>query len=369
MPTYTDTEADTIAVSDVVSFVSFPGASPNDIVALVDSATFQFRAGANLTDSITISETVTAGTIGKLSVSDAIVFADSVFKALKLTVSDSVALADTVKATRALLVADAINFQDLVKFKGIYKLSLVDTILANEVLQNFWGETAVDSIAISDTVSPQWMYGGNLSDTIALVDSVTPTLMMHVQTTDAVVLSDTALLSAIYHEILSDSISIKVALLDPGGGFTTWCVNTRTAAITEYNNFSYNSFTQMGNHYLGASSTGLYQLDGTLDDKASIIAQVKSGSAQFAGSRFTSFDAIYLGCRVSDSGNDWILKLHAGDGREYVYQFHPLNRRTTKIFPGKGLRARYFAWELITAGQDFDLDEIEFVPIGSKRRT
>jgi hypothetical protein len=35
---------------------------------------------------------------------------------------------------------------------------------------------------------------------------------------------------------------------------------------------------------------------------------------------------------------------------------------------GKGQRARYFAFELISAGQDFDLDTIEFVPIVVQRR-
>ena len=129
-----------------------------------------------------------------------------------------------------------------------------------------------------------------------------------------------------------------------------------------------NSFAQMGHHFLGASSTGLYQLDGPLDVGSAIVATVKSGSAQFSGSRYTAFDAVYLGCRVSDGANDWLLKLHTGDGQCYVYQFQPLNRRTTKIFVGKGLRARYFSWELVTAGENFDLDSIEFVPISSKRR-
>jgi hypothetical protein len=35
---------------------------------------------------------------------------------------------------------------------------------------------------------------------------------------------------------------------------------------------------------------------------------------------------------------------------------------------GKGLRARYFALELVTTGQDFDLDTIEVVPLLNARR-
>ena len=42
--------------------------------------------------------------------------------------------------------------------------------------------------------------------------------------------------------------------------------------------------------------------------------------------------------------------------------------KTTKVNMGKGLRARYFAYELISTGQDFDLDSVEFVPLVAQRR-
>jgi hypothetical protein len=42
--------------------------------------------------------------------------------------------------------------------------------------------------------------------------------------------------------------------------------------------------------------------------------------------------------------------------------------RSTKFHMGKGQRSRYFAFELISAGQDFDLDTLEFVPLVVQRR-
>jgi hypothetical protein len=35
---------------------------------------------------------------------------------------------------------------------------------------------------------------------------------------------------------------------------------------------------------------------------------------------------------------------------------------------GKGLRSRYFAFELVSTGQDFDLDTLEFIPLVADRR-
>jgi hypothetical protein len=42
--------------------------------------------------------------------------------------------------------------------------------------------------------------------------------------------------------------------------------------------------------------------------------------------------------------------------------------KTARINIGKGIRARYFAFELISTGQDFDLDSLEFIPLVAKRR-
>jgi transketolase len=40
----------------------------------------------------------------------------------------------------------------------------------------------------------------------------------------------------------------------------------------------------------------------------------------------------------------------------------------TKFEIGKGIRARYFSFELTSTGQEFDLDSIEFLPIVNQRR-
>ena len=76
--------------------------------------------------------------------------------------------------------------------------------------------------------------------------------------------------------------------------------------------------------------------------------------------------AAYLGMRGEGEA---ILRLLTGDGRRYDYLVKTQNMRTTKVNMGKGLRARYFAFELeIIDGHDFDLDAIEFVPIVTQRR-
>jgi hypothetical protein len=161
-----------------------------------------------------------------------------------------------------------------------------------------------------------------------------------------------------------DGINQFVAVTDGG----TWAINTRTGAITEYQNFDFNSFAPMGTTFLAADGTGLWELAGALDDAAQIVADIKSGLMELGGSHFTSFKAAYLAMRIEDNSRDVLLKLVTGDGIEYIYEVRPLDMRTKRVNLGKGLRSRWFSWELIVPGYDFDFSAIEFIPITTQRR-
>ena len=155
------------------------------------------------------------------------------------------------------------------------------------------------------------------------------------------------------------------AYVSPGDGFTTWALNTRNSAVSEYQNYKFNSFARIGNHYLGANESGVYDLTGDTDNGASIIANLKSGLAQLGGFKFSSFSAAYVGMR--GTGN-FILRLITGDGVTYDYALVPRNMKTTKINLGKGLRARFFAFQLISSGSNFDLEGVELIPLVAQRR-
>ena len=79
-------------------------------------------------------------------------------------------------------------------------------------------------------------------------------------------------------EGLADVISMTGLYVSPSGAVTTWAINTRTNAVTEYTNYNFSSFAQMGSKYIAANSSGIYELDGDSDAGAAIIAEVQSGS-------------------------------------------------------------------------------------------
>lgn len=369
MTDYTESLTDGPIFSDAPSIQYGAGLFLTDEVLFSDLLpAARYIAGAAITDTFAVGATATAGMRYHVSQVDALVISEALAHAVVVVISDTLTVGDVQRTAIGLTILSKVLFGDQIVASAHMTQSIAEIMLLSDELQWFYGGFLTDGLDLSSSLTPVWQRVMSILDGVTVGDTVTPLLQISVCLRDELEISDEQALSMIYSGVLEDGMFFSASYIDPGGGFTTWAINTRTSAITEYQNYAFNSYAQLGNHYLGASDAGLYVLDGALDDTASIIARVKSGSAEFAGSRYTAFDAAYLGCRVSESGNTWLLKLHAGDGREYVYEFRPLNRRTTKVFMGKGLRARYFSWELITAGENFDLDVIEFVPIGSKRR-
>lgn len=247
-----------------------------------------------------------------------------------------------------------------------YTQSLIQTLTLHDSLRNFFGAGMADGIGLHPALTQQLRVNPSIGDAINIAPALSNHFILSVTASDAINLGDADVLKMIYSgEGLSDGIEIVAGYVSPDGNFTTWAINTRTAAVSEYSNYQFNSFCRMGNIYYGANSSGLYQLLGDDDDGADIIATLRSGFAQWAGSRFTMFKGIYLGVRGE---GDWVLKLITGDDNTYIYSVSTRNQRTTKVHLGKGLRARYWQFELTSTGQDFDIDTIEFVPLVADRR-
>ena len=220
------------------------------------------------------------------------------------------------------------------------------------------------------TVQPaldrQFVADSSLAQLLTVSPALTNKLVLKItgnlQITDA----DTLVKMIYAGDPLLDGVVITALYISPSGTTTTWAVNTRTNAVTEYLNYDFRSVALMSNRYIAAGADGLYELDGDTDDGAAIISELMSGYFQFNEKKLFGIKGAYVAIR---GGGRFYLKLMAGDGREYIYELKAQpNLMTTKVRIGKGIRTTYMAFDLITEGQDFDLDSIEFIPMTSGRR-
>jgi hypothetical protein len=321
--------------------------------------------GVVMLEHLRVAFTQVTNQKARLVTADGVHMGEALVTALPAALTQGIGVAATQQVQLAVKVIEDLGLTAALVPIFKYHLSLADAIRMSEALSRFMGAGVVDAIHIQPVMTSSAVKPGTLSEAIGVAASVTPRMILRVTTADEIGIADDQLLRMIYHGNLADTVEIVAGYIAPNGSFTTWAINTRSGAVTEYSNYAFNSFAKIGDVYFGASSSGLYKLLGDDDAGTDIIADIKSGFAQWAGSKFAMFQGVYLGLRGS---GDFVLKVITGDDKIYIYTVSAQSQQTTKITTGKGLKARYFAFELISTGQDFDLDTIEFVPLASTRR-
>ena len=305
----------------------------------------------------------------QVTLARAMAIVDAAAAGKAITATDAMTVAGVASLAFSKRILEALAISAVLDPSTTYSKTLTTSIVLTDALRRFLEGLAADTIEMSSTLLPLAKTYPIAADSVNLTPALAPTLLLRVATSDTFEMTDAEVINAIYSQTISDDFDITAAYLSPGDTLTTWAINTVNGAVTEYDTFDFNSFATVGGEYFGASVNGLYKLTGDTDDGASIIARIKSGLLQMTEARFTQFRAAYIATRSDAEGaQQFILKLVTGDGVERTYAVNIRDGETTKVHLGKGLRARYFSFELTSTGQDFDLDTLEFVPITASRR-
>lgn len=329
------------------------------------SATSKADFGHILTDSVAMTLAQKATTTYGVTASQVITALDTVKSFYSMSAADAATITAALTPAFGGLLAERIAVAHTQKPETTFGMIVADSVAAADSLARFLGAISSDTVNVSQGDVALYRASGVAAETLEVSLAQGATLSMQIDLNETVQMTPDEALRLIFSPTVSEAVEIGGIYLSPGDSITTWAMNTRNGAVTEYTNYAFNSFARIGNRYLGATSDGLYELSGDDDVGEAIVATLKGGMLQIAGSRFSSFKAAYLG--MSGEGTVY-LKLDAGDGRSYTYQVTAKDDETTKVHLGRGLRARYFTYTLTTAGQDFDLDTIEFIPIRARRR-
>lgn len=279
-------------------------------------------------------------------------------------VADTLTIADAIRLQKFVDIIERFGMTDRVLMPFKAKASILDQITMLDSLRRFLNADINDTLAVVESLARKRQTLRTNAETVQISDPATRGFLLRIEAKDDIEIDHTEALKLTFGLSVAEALEIVSLYLDPDN-LTTWAVNVTNGAVTEYTNFKFNSMVQMGRKYIAASDEGLFELDGDDDAGEDIIARMKSGSLQIGKSNYSSFKGIYLGVR---GGGQLVLKLDTGDGKTYTYSVEARDMETTRVNTGKGLRARYFSYELISTGQDFDLDSIEFIPIVARRR-
>lgn len=153
-------------------------------------------------------------------------------------------------------------------------------------------------------------------------------------------------------------------------GFRTWALNLHKNALTEYDNFDFNSYAQFNGQTLACGAAGVVVL-GTqnLDGAAEIDATVLTGLADFDFSGHKRVPRLYVdGAQQGDIHFKAITK--EGGSRTYLLPWNHLSEQTQRRVPiGKGPRSRFWQFGISNVrGADFQTTSLMVYPIKLRRR-
>jgi hypothetical protein len=325
----------------------------------------QYLLGRTVNDSIGVARAISAALVCAPTIAEIVRLSDAVRRGSQALAADSFDLADAQSAAYSLRVAEALRISPSALARALVNVAPADTVRLLDSLARFLAGDISDSFDVATSVPLAYRARALAQDSVAVADSAERMLVIRMTAADSVNLDEIDVPAMLYGAAFSDAVQVSAAYVAPDSAFVAWAVNAVTGSVAQYDNYGFNSFASSAGAYLGASETGLYELAGDSDDGDSIIARVKSGLAQLAESRFTILRDAYIGMRSEGS---FVLRIATGDGDTYDYLFDSQNMRSTRVQLGKGMRARYVSFELISSGEDFDLDSVEFIPLSSTRR-
>jgi hypothetical protein len=356
--------SDTFRTPEALAIIRAQSASLTDNIGMNDVAAALL--GVVIAELIQLQDPQIANLHSQLSIAEAIITGDAIAPALPVSIVDAIGMSPSLAVQQMITVIEQLNLQDVLGPLFAYGLSISEQVRIADLIARFIGAGVIESMQLVEVTTGSAQLMSALADTMQLSADVSSSqLVLRATIADGIDITDAELIKMIFSAGLIDGIEVLAGYFDPSGSITTWAMNTRTHAVTEYTNYNFNSFARMGHKYLGATKDGLYDLSGDTDNGTSIIADIKSGFAQFAGVHLSSFKGAYIAARGNGS---WVLKIYTGQGDEFNFAVTSDSMKTARIDMGKGIRARYFAFELISTGQDFDLDSLEFIPLIAKRR-
>ncbi len=336
-----------------------------DTLTGADVASVYPRWGAALSEAVVVAEALASAGKFATVATDTVRLADALRRAMVVRAADTVTFTRTLAVLQATSVVERLALRPAATGSTKRIRTILDTIALSDDLARFFSAVAEDAMALAGVAGAIRRTQATTTEAVALADALGHVAVFKVTVPESVEFDDALLLRALFSPVVDERVEISAAYIQPNGAVTTWAVNTRTSATTEYTGYEFRSFTRTGRRYLAAGRDGLYVLDGDTDDGEDIIADLKSGFAQFAGSRFTTIRAAYIGLRGT---GEFLFRIIDGAGVTRDYKALVQDMRTAKVNTGRGIRTRYVAFELVSTGQDFTLDTVEMIPVLATRR-
>lgn len=327
-----------------------------------------------------------------LAITEVVRLMDSpqVFASFVRTVQDNLVLRDFVSVVFERQVLSDITLDDFPTAAARAIMLVTEQLVLADFGTSLLStlHTVVSALALRDSV--RMVMQGEVPASLGLADEIDARLTAIITTVADMMLADeidahltlfttieagfdigdttTLSLSALVEALASLELGVRVRVGDEM--FVGYAMNLRSGAVTEYDNFPFNSMAVIGGKPYGAAPDGIYRLEGDDDAGTPIDASVRTGAiafdqlsrAPYARMVFTADGQLLFRTITMDGGRR----------KETTYRMErrPLGTAVeTRVDMAKGTTGTVWAFELVNEdGAYFEADALQVWVVPLTRR-
>ena len=337
--------------------------------AFVNSTFTMYLEAIGLSDSLAVSSNTTT------TYADGAAMLDVIQQAINQIAADSAAGADSLTLGAALALVD------IADAAAVHAPSYNSVMLVAELIATLEAYNSVASEDIAESGVLSDAYVARVEALVAMLETAqvvdTNTALIHVMqlATDSADGAETITSTgSLINALLSDAALATIRLNIGGELFTGWVLNTDTLAPSEYQfaDRQFNSACKHGDRYLMAADDGIYQFTDEADVET-VMTYIKTGKTDFgSGGMRTRVEASYM---VYSATGNMTLKVTTSENgalQTNNYTMVPFAANETqdakRSIIGKGIKSRYWQFELTGANAGCEFDEIGMLPVILSRR-
>ena len=258
----------------------------------------------------------------------------------------------------------ALSASDSAQPYARWNVNTLDQVNTSGAINAAYHYTMTESVAFSSAASPTRLAQATTSQGIMVADSFASKGYLSGSITNDIAVSDTAKGNLKANAAIAETVALNVAELLSGSLddlITTWVANLATSAHSRYSQYGFNSFAFFDGHYYGCKSDGIYELSGALDGTAPIPWTVTFAETDFGSTMLKRVANVIVGAK---SSGPLALKVVHDPAHIYAYPVTPsgLDARASRVKIGKGLKSRYWQFELASDVERVELEAIDYQP-------
>ena len=366
-------ESATASVVLAVALGSTSNMSTSTTEAVVLADTLAHSTFTLYLEAIGLTDSLAAGANTTSSLADSAVMRDVIQQAINQIVID------TANGTDSLSLGAALTLVDIANAAQTQTSTYNSVMLVAELVATLEAYNGADAYDITESGVLSDAYVNRVQAIFAMIEAAqavdTNTALIHVMqlATDSAD-GATSITSAgsLLNSLLTDTALATIRLNIGGELFTGWVLNTDTLAPSEYQfaELQFNSACKHGSRYLMAADDGIYEF--TEDTGVeTVMTYIKTGKTDFGSDLKKRVVNSYM---VYAASGDMVLKVTTSEFGNLVTRNYRVSAQagdatdTRRVDVGRGIKSRYWQFELVGDGVDCDIDEIGMLPVVLSRR-